>query len=133
MNEDRIDYFFLCLEKNLKTFRDLMPALLKTLDEYKAVYLVDNTKEPKPLSIKPTLFNSYDLLKMNVIGQFLNDYEPTELLVLISCANSDAGILELQDYISDHLQPQFQWMTAISLIEATQLLVKDAIPNGNIE
>lgn len=40
--------------------------------------------------------------------------------------------IDLQEIISDFLKPEFQWCTAIQIIESAINIVSDAKQNGNI-
>jgi len=73
--------------------------------------------------------NTYEIL---FLFNFM--YITNEILLddLISNRNKEDSILLLQDYISMHLKPEYRWMTAISLIDAMESVIHDAMANGNI-
>lgn len=64
----------------------------------------------------------------SVISMFCSRLLPYDMLLLIGTEREN----EVQDWISTHLTENSYWMTAISIIEAAELIVDDALVNGNI-
>lgn len=71
-------------------------------------------------------------------ARFLSEFLYNELII----KNKEEKVLEellrgddillLQDFIGKYLKNEHTWMTQIGLIEASKLIVKDALANGNI-
>ena len=45
----------------------------------------------------------------------------------------DGDVLQLQDLIGQYLKNEHTWMTSIGLIDAMDIVWKDAISNGNVK
>ena len=48
---------------------------------------------------------------------------------MASCKN----IIKLGDYIGLNLKPEFEWVTALGIIEAVELIINEASENTNIK
>ena len=62
---------------------------------------------------------------------FLSDTYYLKRELIDSWLDSEENI-DLQDAIKDNLLPEFEWCTAISIIESAINIIMDAKDNGNI-
>jgi hypothetical protein len=66
----------------------------------------------------------------NLIGVYCSSNVP---YTLIEQARKSDDWLNLQEWIVDHLKPEFNWATGIGVIEGAYTMIREAESNGNIK
>lgn len=67
----------------------------------------------------------------SVFSLFLDDL-PNDAIYDAYIADPDQVLL-LQDFVSNNLKSECRWMTAISIIDAAENIISEAVFNNNIE
>ncbi len=72
--------------------------------------------------------NRFDYLQI-VLAAFCTGIPPINEVKKIDTG----GFIELQDWVSSNLRPEFSWCTGLSVIDTAEYLYDQAIANGNIK
>jgi len=74
--------------------------------------------------------------KINILNHlfnlFVNKSIPEYILINYINKSHSFYFLELQDFISNNLKEEFNYLTGYGVIESVELLYKSAVENGNI-
>lgn len=94
-----------------------------------------NDKLPEPEISKENRIRRIELYS-SVYALFLTKLPPKKLFDRFfnyGLGTDDNGFTEMQDFVSYNLKKEFNWSTAIGIIEAVDHIVEEAISNGNIQ